>query len=112
MQLLTIVLNKTECLGQILTQLINAGLKGATVIDSMGALRVIDQDTVDPPPIFGSLRKYITPTHEQSKTIFIVLRDEQIPVARKIVNDVTGGLDKPDTGIAFAVPVSFVDGLN
>ena len=111
MQLLVLVLNKTELLGEVLSSLIKAGLKGATVIDSMGALRVIDKDTVEPPPIFGSLRKYLTPSHEQSKTVFIVLRDSEVEIARATINKVTGGLDKPDTGIMFSVPVSFAEGL-
>jgi hypothetical protein len=38
------------------------------------------------------------------------LEDEQIPCVRSIVNKVTGGLDRPDVGIAFTVPVSSVDG--
>lgn len=111
MKLLVLVLNKTECLGQILSELLDAGLHGATVIDSQGMLRVISHDTVEPPPIFGSLRKYMTPSHEMNKTVFIVLPDEKIEIARKIINKVTGGIDKPDTGIMFAMPLSFVDGI-
>ena len=111
MKLLVLVLNKTECLGRLLTELLNAGLKGATVIDSQGMLRVLSSDSVEPPPIFGSLRKFMTPSHEMNKTVFIVLPDEKINVARKIINDVTGGIDKPDTGIVFAVPLSFADGI-
>ena len=30
----------------------------------------------------------------------------------QIIRDKTGGLDKPDTGIAFAVPATFVEGLS
>ncbi len=112
MKLLVLVLNKTECLGAILSELMNAGLKGATVIDSQGMLRVISHDTVEPPPIFGSLRKYLTPSHEISKTIFIVLPDEKIDTARTVINKVTGGLSKPDTGIMFALPIDFVEGIN
>ncbi|HBL41240.1 MAG TPA: hypothetical protein DDY98_06600 [Ruminococcaceae bacterium] len=112
MKLLVLVLNKTECLGELLTALLNAELRGATVIDSQGMLRVIDEDTVEPPPIFGMLRKYMTPSHEMNKTVFIVLPDEKIDTARRIINEVTGGIDKPNTGIMFAVPLSFVEGIN
>ena len=30
----------------------------------------------------------------------------------EIINKVTGGLDKPDTGICFALPTTFVEGVN
>ena len=35
---------------------------------------------------------------------------EEMKKARKTINDVIG-LDKPNTGIMFALPVSFVEGL-
>ena len=38
-------------------------------------------------------------------------RDEQVDKARKIVNQVTGGLDVPDSGIMFAMPLTMVEGL-
>ncbi len=41
----------------------------------------------------------------------MVAEDDKVPVISKIVNDVTGGLDKPDTGILFTVPVSYAEGL-
>ena len=31
---------------------------------------------------------------------------------RTLVNDITGGLSKPDVGIAFAMPVSYAEGLS
>ena len=30
----------------------------------------------------------------------------------KITNDVTGGLDKPDTGILFTLPIDYLEGLS
>ena len=41
-----------------------------------------------------------------------LIRDEQLPVLMKIINDKTGGLNKPNTGIAFAIPTTFVEGLD
>ena len=42
----------------------------------------------------------------------MVLRDEQVDLAKNIVNKVTGGLDAPDSGIMFALPLTMVEGLN
>ena len=111
MQLFVLILNKTECLPKLLGEFLSAGIKGATIYDSMGEVQYIGHETVAPPPIFGSLRKFINPDHEQNKTVLVILRDEQVEAARAIVNKVTGGLDKPGTGIIFTVPVSFVEGI-
>lgn len=111
MQLFVLILNKTECLPKLLGEFLSAGIKGATIYDSMGEVQYIGHETVEPPPIFGSLRKFINPDHEQNKTVLVILRDEQVEAARAIVNNVTGGLDKPGTGIIFTVPVLFVEGI-
>lgn len=111
MQLFVLILNKTECLPKLLGEFLSAGIKGATIYDSMGEVQYIGHETVEPPPIFGSLRKFINPDHEQNKTVLVILRDEQVEAARAIVNKVTGGLNKPGTGIIFTVPVSFVEGI-
>lgn len=111
MQLFVLILNKTECLPKLLGEFLSTGIKGATIYDSMGEVQYIGHETVEPPPIFGSLRKFINPDHEQNKTVLVILHDEQVEAARAIVNKVTGGLDKPGTGIIFTVPVSFVEGI-
>lgn len=59
----------------------------------------------------ASLRVLFEPSHEENKTIFVVLEDEKVAAVSKIVNDVTGGLDHPDTGILFTVPVQHIEGL-
>ena len=41
----------------------------------------------------------------------MVLPDEKVEEAKKIVNQVTGGLEQPDSGIMFAMPLTFVEGL-
>ena len=41
----------------------------------------------------------------------MVLSEEEIQKAKLVVRQVVGGLDHPDTGIMFAVPALFVEGL-
>ena len=109
MQLLFIVLNKTECLDDILTQFGENGICGATVIDSRGmAQSLYDHDELR---FVASLRMLFEPSHEENKTIFLVLEEDKVATVSQIVNQVTGGLDNPDTGILFTVPVQHIEGL-
>jgi hypothetical protein len=109
MKLLVIVLNKVEVFDKLMEEFGENKISGATIIDSMGMMHIFsDNENLD---FFGSLRKVLNPAHKENKTIFMVVDEKQIPVISKILNKVTGGLDKPDTGIMFAVPVDYKEGL-
>ena len=110
MQVLTLVLNRTECLEELLEALLKSGIHGGTVLDSTGMMRVIDQSG-DDLPMFSAMRQLFDPARRVSKTLLMVLRDEEVPAAREVINRVTGGLDRPDTGVLFAVPALFVEGM-
>ena len=110
MQVYFLVLNKVECLETLMERMMSEGLSGATVLESTGMMKVLTDEDLDQ-PMFGILRKILNPERKGSKTLFIVLRDEQLPLVRSIVDEVTGGLDQPDTGIAFSVPTVYVEGL-
>lgn len=110
MQVLTLVLNRTECLEELLEALLASGIHGGTVLESTGMMRVIDQSG-DDLPMFSAFRHLFDPERRVSKTLVMVLSDEEVAVAREVIRRVTGGLDRPDTGILFAVPALFVEGL-
>jgi hypothetical protein len=42
----------------------------------------------------------------------MVTKEERVKEISKITNDVTGGLDKPDTGILFTLPIDYLEGLS
>lgn len=109
MQVFIFVLNRTEHLEHLLQEFAANGLGSATVLDSKGMARLLHSE--EEMPIFYGLRSVIAPERRSSKTIFAVLPDEKVAVARRIVNEVTGGLDAPDSGIMFSVPAFFVEGL-
>ena len=109
MKLLVIVLNKTECLERLLTSFGNNQIPGATIIDSKGMAQELEQFS-DMDFMF-SLRMLINPAHRENKTIFMAVPEELVPKVSKIVNEVTGGLDKPDTGILFTVPIDYIEGI-
>lgn len=109
MELLVLILNKTECLKKLLSEFVNNDIKGATILDSQGmAHNLYEYNELR---FMASLRLFLDPEHKESKTILIVVEKEKIPVISKIVNDVTGGLDKPDTGVIFTLPVNYVEGF-
>lgn len=110
MQVLMLVLNKTECLEELLEALLASGIHGGTVLDSTGMMRVIDQSG-DDLPMFSAFRQLFDPERRSSKTLMMVLTEEEVNTARAVINRVTGGLDKPDTGILFAMPALFVEGM-
>ena len=109
MQAFVFVLNHTEYLESLLQSFADHGLQGATVLDSRGMARILHTEAEM--PIFYGLRAIMEPEHRSSKTIFMVLKDEQVDIARNVVNAITGGLDVPDSGIMFAMPLTMVEGL-
>lgn len=112
MQMFVLVLNREEFLEPILERMLEEKIGGATILDSTGMMRVLDGDQNVDSPMLGILRHYFSPERRRSKTMFALLDSHEIPQMLAIVNEVTGGLDKPDTGIAFAVPTTFVEGIH
>ena len=109
MCLAVIVLNQTECLNNLLEELSREGIMGATILDSHGMAHSLYQ--YDELRFFGSLRILLDPQRNESKTIFMVCKEDSVPIISRVVNKVTGGLDKPDTGILFTVPVNYMEGI-
>ncbi|MBP7401719.1 MAG: hypothetical protein KBA30_03820 [Clostridia bacterium] len=109
MQLVICVLNRTELLDTLLKRLVEEGIRGATILDSTGLLRALaDPDDL---PVFGVLRRIIDPEREHSRTILIAAEKKQVAVIRDVVNEVTGGLNQPDTGILIGLPIDFIEGV-
>ncbi len=108
MQAFVLVLNRLEYLDTLLAKMSESGIKSATVLESRGMARILMDDDM---PMFGALRSLLNPERRESRTIFAVLRDEQVDVMRRLVNEVTGGLNTPDSGIMFSTPVLFAEGL-
>ena len=110
MQLFVLVLNNTEQLEPLFKKMLERDFRGATVLDSTGMMRVLSDDENVDLPMLSLLRHIYTPERKASKTVFIVLKDEQVSELSELIDEVTGGLDKPNTGIAFSMPLSFVKG--
>lgn len=110
MRLLVFILNRVECLDELLAEMAEAGIQGGTILNSTGmATELSHSDEYD--SIFGSLRAFLDPGREENRTILIALKEEQLPVAMGIIRRVVGDLTQPDTGVAFTLPIDFTEGI-
>ncbi|MBQ9833532.1 MAG: hypothetical protein IJO48_07380 [Clostridia bacterium] len=111
MQLLMFITNDVNSVSPILSELMEKGIGGATVTDCKGMLTALNESSVEPPPIFGSLRKFINPERESGKMIFMVVEDSELEAVKDVIHDVCGNLSRPNSGIMFAIPLMWVEGV-
>ena len=108
MQLVVFVLNQEDLLEQILEAYVEAGVEGATILDSEGMGRFLTYEV----PLFADFKSFMKGNKPYNKTIISVVRDtEAVDRLYSLINDICGGLMGPGTGILFCVPVSFAAGL-
>jgi len=107
---LFIVLNEPEYLPQVLYKIKQLDIRGATVIDSMGA-SAISKDVYNI-PLIGGLMKSIDGDIHYNKTIFSVIeREEQVQKVMTHIEKILGGdMKRPNKGIMFVVPVTHMRG--
>ncbi|EEG31197.1 hypothetical protein CLOSTMETH_01139 [[Clostridium] methylpentosum DSM 5476] len=110
MKLLICVLNDTDKLDELMIKLAEAGVKGATIINSTGMGRTLynHQESA----LMNSLRALLDPDRDENKTIFTVVDEAQEKAFHKVMNEVVGDLARPDSGIIFTIPVDSVTGLS
>ena len=110
MQLLLLVLNQVEKLEDLLKELMDQGITGATIINSTGMIKEL-ADYLENQPIFGSPWISIAFDRKESKTIFMALNTEQVEKARSVIHQVIGDLSKPDTAVLFTLPLISIEGV-
>lgn len=108
MKLLVFVLNKEEFLEKVLEAYIEAGVAGATILDSEGMGRFLAYEV----PLFAGFKEFMKGNRPYNKTIISVVRhQETIDDLKKLIDEIVGGLEKPGTGIMFTLPVDWAAGL-
>lgn len=105
------ITNQVHKVPEILKNMLESGIGGSSVIDSQGALQVINHSTLEAPPMFGSLRDFLNPEYCNGKIILTILHENQVPLAREIIVANTGELSNPHTGILLTVMLNSVEGL-
>lgn len=107
MRLLVAVIHDAEKIDEILSGFLELGITGATVLSSEGMGSVLSHDV----PIFAGLQTLISGSRPQNRLVLSVVPEDKVRPAVELLQDVSGGLDTPATGIAFTLPVDAVFGL-
>ncbi len=112
MQLLFLIIKRTELVDDIMRELAKVGVRGGTAIDSVGMAKSISG--MDNLPTIGLLREILKGEDPamKGKTIFVAVKDEQLEDAKNAIIKVTGDLSQPNAGVLFGVPITFALGLN
>lgn len=109
MKLLVLVLNKEELLEDVLTAYVEAGIPGATILDSEGMGRFLTHNI----PLFVDFNGFMQGNRPRNKTIFsIVQQEESLTTVKRLLHDICGGFSDPGTGILFTLPVDEVVGCS
>jgi len=108
MKLLVFILNQEELLEEVLEAYVEAGIDGATLLDSEGMGRFLAYEV----PLFAGFKQFMKGNKPYNKTLLSVVPDEEaIEHVKELVDDVVGGLNNPGTGIMFTIPVDWAAGL-
>ena len=107
MKLLILILNKVEKLEEVLEGFLEAGVTGATIIDTVGMGHIL----CDEVPIFAGLRFMFAGAKPHNKTIISVIKDEVEGEVLHLLENILGDMYEPGTGIVFTVPLDRVVGL-
>jgi nitrogen regulatory protein PII len=108
MKLLVFILNQEELLEEVLEAYIEAGISGATIVDSEGMGHFLANEV----PLFADFKDFMKGNKPGNKTILSIVTDGTIvSELKRILDDVMGGLEQPGSGIMFTVPVDWVSGF-
>lgn len=108
MKLVVFVLNREDLLEEVLEAFVEAGVPGATILDSEGMGRLLTYAV----PLFADFKEFMKGNKPYNRTIFSVV-DKAATVKRlqRLIEKVCGDLTRPGTGILFTVPVDYARGL-
>lgn len=108
MELLVTILDESENIEDIMLEFTKLGIKGSTIIDSLGMANVLSE--CEDFSLFSSLKLLMNDGRAEKKTILTVLNssmvDSAISAVKKFVD-----IDAPGSGIIFTLPVGRVVGI-
>lgn len=112
MYVLFIVLNEIQYLSEILVSLKELGIRGATVINTVGSRRLQDESEEKDKSFLFKMVESLQGDTKNNRTIFSVIeKDEQIHEAMKAIEEILGGdMTVPNKGIMFVLPVTHFRG--
>ena len=108
MQLLVITIDKCDEFLNTLEGLRAHGMNGI-VFNSTSLKHALLESDVNAAPIFSGMSKLVSHDFEPSHTAFLLLNDDQIEHAKRVVRRNTNGLGKK--GVMFTIPISSFEGI-
>ena len=110
MYMLMMVLDNSENLNDVLQAWVNAGVPGVTILESTGINRVLPREQAG--PMFAGFSQIFGAGRVGHNTLFAVIENLALAeTAVKATEAIIGDLNKPHTGIIFALPVAKTWGI-
>ncbi len=106
MKLLLIVLNSAEKLEEVLEGLIETGVTGATVVDSVGMGHIMEDV-----PLFAGMRSLFRAARPRNNMIFSVVDDAQASEVMDVLSKILDCSGSRGSGIAFTLPIDAAIGV-
>ena len=108
MRLCIAIINNPAKVFDILDEFYQVGIKGSTVLDSIGMAHIMAHHV----PYFS---RFVAAETEpgQNKTILVAIEsDEELTIIIDAIERIVGDLEKPDTGVVMTVPIDYSKGLD
>ncbi|MDO5715346.1 MAG: hypothetical protein Q4P25_02070 [Tissierellia bacterium] len=109
MNVLFIVLNHEKHFDALLEAFKEHAIHGGTILESQG-LGVASAENLSGMN-YGYLRHILNEGRPYNKTLFLILDDEKMDQVKKIVREVTGGIERENQGIMFNFTLDSFEGL-
>ena len=107
MRLLCIVLNSNDKLEEVLEGLIEVGVTGGTVVDSVGMGHIIEDV-----PLFAGMRNVFRAARSRNNMVFSVVSDAQAAEALAVMDKILECSLGKGKGIAFTIPIDAAIGIH
>ena len=113
MYLILFVLQDISKLEEVLAAWENAGVKGITILRSLGLAHARKHGLREDIPLIPSIDDFLSRDEDFNRTLFTVTDSEDM-IDRVITatEAITGDLDTPDSGLLVVLPVTRARGLH
>lgn len=102
MWLLVYILHEDRYLTEVLEELLEIGVTGASILDSVGMLHFLSQEI----PIFAGFRSILKGSKPYNKILLSVIQDKELlEEALATIDRTVGGIAEGNRGILFTVPL-------
>jgi len=93
------ILHEDRYLNEVLESLLEIGIRGASIIDTVGMLHFMSQEI----PLFAGFRSLLKGSKPYNKMILSIIRERKLlEEALDAVNRTVGGIEQGDRGILFS----------